>query len=344
MLNTNFNVQGTNVNMDNSMNVLQNRHSRQGATVLNMGQRRFGTNMSTTSVAFKARLLQMRQISDDVLTSINNLRDSAFSVFETSEDEKSQLVDLPDIAPTSPEYFIGRFIMRTEGELCMTDLVVGNTASVLGKNNWGFMVGDRMLNFTYNVTETDTIGDIPQLIADGFNNSNYGSEFFATVVEIDGHFTLKFTVKSSGSNGGPDQNITSPDGEDIVETDSDENANYQSSNDIGLVSQIQNGLAQIEVMRNFIDTLNAMLNAGDGQGLTEKLVRLLEMHENDLSLIGIYANELGFLHVDEARVTHATESGAVDHFIISGGFLNQLEKIIEGINLNPPGLLFEALI
>ena len=300
----NFFVQSAN-STNNSMNALLNRNSRQGATALHIGQRRLGANMSPASAAFKAQLLQLRQSSDDVLTSISNLRDSALPVSEEN--------------PASSEYFIvtrisGTHMADKQGKLLsMADVFDESTGLTSWEHEFAFTLGDRVINVS---VSTEEGGNILQATADAVNR-DFGSEFHAAIVQNQyGDSVLKFTVVSENS---------------------DDYTASENTNNTGQVSQI-------DTMRNFIESFNAMLSAGNGRNIFEELINLIEIHENGLGLIGISANESGFLQIDEAHIAHAAESGALNQFINSGGFINQLEKIIAGTDQNPPGLLFETVV
>ena len=180
----NVSMQGINTQQSNSLNVLQNRHNRQGMTALHVGQRR-GTNISSTPIAIKTQLLNLRYAADGTTNQKGKTRSlgGLTPIREIAKSEETRraenLTNLRDklryIESRIPQFHqreivpSGSLDNGTIPSFSANDLAVESGFMSIGKHNMSLTVGNQSFDISFSVSATDTVLDVQQRIADEIN-------------------------------------------------------------------------------------------------------------------------------------------------------------------------------
>ena len=389
-----FDMINMNTTLGNNLNTFPSSLNIPKATGMQTAQPRFGANMRPTTQAFKAQLLQMRIATGNMLETIGSLRSVAL---EAAKDVHSSRIDptntdYPQIRHSRP---FGRRIIAHYSE---TGLRAGqcegrpsdaadsavDAGFNLGNNRLMLNMNGHSFEFTFNVSETDTLGNVQQKIADAINEWN-GHTIFATVttdsktgssilaveycfsildengsmsggvaISSGGRYEALFTdakhdYERSKENFDRFFNNSSANWRRFL--DNGRRLDFNDTTDSQVAMQLQHDIIKLGTMRAFVENFNEMLKAWEVWELGEELSNLIEIYSADLETIGIFADEAYFLQIDKDIMRIAIENGEFERFIFDGGqggtsgFINRVERIIESVvTQNPPGLLFETVV
>ena len=378
---------------NNNLNIFPNSKNNKKIRGLHIGQRRFGENMASTSPAFQSQLLKMRHTTDDMKNIINSLRsftlDAAKSIHSsrTASAEACQLQALR-LRPFMRDILTRNEAIGGESQHFAATALATDAGFALGTNYLSIGHNEKQFKFTFNVSETDTLQEVQQRVADAINEWS-GTVIFATVTQDTETGASVLAVETCWSvfdensiSGGiaiySDNGISFFGAIDVERFKENSSrfglpANFRHEDfdfinsfidalikELGLggdinsqvegIPPVHHELIKIRIMEEFVENFNGLMKAGDGWELGEDLSNLVESYSADLEAIGIFADEAGFLHIDEDVMKVAIEIGEFERFVFNGGkkgysgFINRIERLIESVIQNPPGLLFETLV
>ena len=350
MLNANLTTQSTNPHLNNPVNILQ---SRQKPNPLQAGKRHLGRNMSPISSDLKSLFLQLRLASDDMLASIMEARaEGLLSMDPRQSPHLRMIITAPGGTISPPE---GSFDQRFD--FAASDLAK-NSGYTLGTNTLSMKIGgSHRFEFTFNVSETDTLQEIQQKIADAINAWN-GINIFAnvTVDEVTGasvlavEFSASFLTVPGEFSLGRDASISvSSSTGDMTSEGSccmdrrvynllrfgplalgnGLSMNKYTKELIESIIQklreraeqnMQNKIIQMEPLKILVGSLNSFLEAEEKLSLANRLENIIKSHKEDLQSVGIYSDdESGILQINEDVMKQAEERGDLFRFMFDGG-------------------------
>ena len=224
--------------------------------------------------------------------------------------------------------------------LVSNDLAI-NSGMTEGKHSFSIEIDSKIHSFEVDVSATDTNRVIQQRMANAVNNANIGVR--AGISDSSGNSSLTFEGLKTGENARFSVNmspeLSSIGGSNI--TQEAQNARFRvnrgftgalqtsETNDVSLGFDIKARLekvgradiamqtdsrAQINAVRDMADAFNTLSEVGGSQ-VARRLGDVIRTYSGSFSSLGIGLDASGRMRIDEAALSRAAESGALERAI-----------------------------
>ncbi|MCL1997927.1 MAG: hypothetical protein FWG65_04085 [Turicibacter sp.] len=342
------------------------------ASALTIGGQQLSNRPSFSNAT---QMLQMRFALDNMESSIETMRRNLRNPEVTRTELNDRLDEFMQNNPL-PDRPMSRHIMQESNPSIYQNAedLATNAGFDLGKNTLSLRIGDLTFDFSFTVSATDTRQDVQQRVANAINEWAAGTAINATVdVDSNGNSTLAVefdTFISQDSTGRVNVDIVLESGMNVIASGvEDENrwlenvlrfaqdfleifqdtfamalnpTAFSADNSEAVEAHIR-GLAQIHTtMNNFVSAFNSLIELGNENELSQRLHDMLDDYQDDLSQIGIAANDRGFLRIDNRMLTQSFTNGTLHNSSFSS-FLSRIGDIVRSLH-TPQGAIFDKAV
>lgn len=319
----------------------------------------YGTNTVTSSSKTKNYVVDLKEKSADLLSTLNSLKQKgSTSPFADSIKGQSdnKAVSVSYKGSEMPDEFTVDVSQTAAAQENKGSALKSNASSLYYTDDTSISItsGEKSVSFSYNAKITETDSKAMKNIAEKINEAEIGVTASVVTDSKSGTSTLVLKADKTGEDNGFTvtgglaeslgvNNVTTEGRDAIYFIDGEKRTS--SSNEIKLdnnavltlndttektanVSFKKDNLKAINAARELVNGFNALANTAykfDDKGsaaLGRQLKSAASTYRSSLSKIGISLNKKGYLEIDEEKMQKAADSGELDKFFNIGGKQN----------------------
>lgn len=319
----------------------------------------YGTNTVTSSTETKNYVVDLKEKSSDLLSTLNSLKQKGSSspfAESIAAQSDNKAVSVSYKGAEMPEEFTVDVSQIAAAQENKGTALKSNASSLYYADDTSIKItsGEKSVSFNYNAKITETDAKALKNIAEKINDAEIGVTASVITDSKKGTSTLVLKSDETGEDNGFSvtgglaealgvNNVTT-EARDAIYFVNDEKKS-SSSNKIELdsntvltlndttektanISFKKDNTKAINAARELVNGFNALANTAykfndkGSAALGRQLKSAASTYRSSLSKIGISLNEKGYLEIDEEKMEKAAEKGELDKFFNIGGKQN----------------------